>query len=315
MNNFWGLDKKEIISKINYIKENRSGYKEMIIYTDVVMKNKCLDKIYIDKSFGNRMNQIKEFESDKWCKYNADSYFEYAVIYRHNGYIAEYIELMEKVENSIVWYKNEYTELMYKDFGLFRGLQRIHALIINKKFDNIYSRVIKGKIDSYSKVNDVLWDSCSLDEVLYTLKIEADNFAGTNEIIHFQITMYTAIFFYLIDDRNRNEYKKIILNNAQKVIEAWNFSMEDEYIQLLDLSMEFPEIFGDILETPHKIVPADESLLSFNLVKPLTPLSKEEEESIKKMKKTSLKALMNKPKGIKKQKELIREYVVLRHNS
>ncbi|MGL5152475.1 MAG: hypothetical protein ACRC7N_18110, partial [Clostridium sp.] len=323
MNNFWG---KETINSIKLEFKIKVGEvtlnDEKIVETCIFWGRKHISKEVIDNYYNSLYQRIMNLDLDDEDRYSRIGAidFEYAIIYRYFNHLDMYKKLMYNSESMLlngIPQKKKYSEITkYRGFGFFKVLKRVHSLIMLRKFEDIYALITRKKGKPHECIEFAKWDYCSIDEILYTLDLDLDCYmTNKNESVEAQIKLYYALYLYLTTEDNKETFKKIILNNAQKMIEHYAFAVYDEYIQLLDLSMEFPEIFGDILETPHKIVPADESLLSFNLVKPLTPLSKEEEESIKKMKKTSLKALMNKPKGIKKQKELIREYVVLRHNS
>ena len=88
-----------------------------------------------------------------------------------------------------------------------------------------------------------------------------------------------------------------------------------DFLMLVDLSITFPEVFGDIIDKPHKIVKADESLLDFNKVKAVTPLSNVEKDLIKNLKDEDIRILMEKPKKLKNKKDFINNLVVLKHNA
>ncbi|MGL4774108.1 MAG: hypothetical protein ACRC2K_11120 [Clostridium sp.] len=323
MNRYWGLNEEDLKLRLNYQIKNKEGNIVDILYSHIVVDKKILNKEEIGKFLKKRleeMENIKLLHPNNIYRLKGLVYFEYAIIYRYYGYIDEYMRLLEEVDNIILCgvpkYYQDSEKVKYEEFVWDYALQRVHALIMLRRFDNIYSLVTRNKGDFHTRINSIKWDYCSVDEILYTIHSEVERYGAGNkdELVEAEVKMYYALYLYLTTEDNKNEYKKIILNNAQKMIEQYNFSVYDTYIKLLDLSMEFPEIFGNILETPHKRVPADESLLSFNLIKPLTPLSKEEEGLIKKLKKDSLRGLMNKPKSIKKGKEFVRDYVVSKHN-
>ena len=127
--------------------------------------------------------------------------------------------------------------------------------------------------------------------------------------------MYYSLYLYLTEDENKEEYKKLALNYSQRSIVSKKFAGITDFLMLVDLSITFPEVFGDIIDKPHKIVKADESLLDFNKVRAVTPLSNEEKDLIKNLKDEDIRILMEKPKKLKNKKDFINNLVVLKHNA
>ena len=193
--------------------------------------------------------------------------------------------------------------------------------MVLRKYDKPIYTVVTRDREAMSK-NDIRtfkWDYCSMDEFIYS--IMCDYYATKRTGYYFKendeflLKMYYSLYLYLTEDENKEEYKKLTLNYSQRSIESKKFAGITDFLMLVDLSITFPEVFGDIIDKPHKIVKADESLLDFNKVKAVTPLSNVEKDLIKNLKDEDIRILMEKPKKLKNKKDFINNLVVLKHNA
>lgn len=339
MNYFWGLKGKELLEKLHHDLSESSQ-----IYNDTSVRIKSEMQIREHILICNILGINKGVDIEKWYKANIEDDEKFlnstsmlnkisrvsygklykSLLYNFVGEKDKYMEILKEVEFPIInleeedKYKNMMTNRCYRN--LSPDSVRLHILIVLRKFEGIHAFITKDKnglVNSdnpsfkleetnfrqyvYSYISGLLW------EKRIGLKVD--------EITIFTIKMYYALYLYLTENEDKEEYKKIVLNYTQKIIINKEFNIYSNYAYILDLTINFPEVFGDILEKPHKIVKVDETLLDFNKPKPITPLSDNEKELIKNIKKDDLRLMRNKPKSLKKVDSFIQELVITLHNA
>ncbi|MFQ9674214.1 MAG: hypothetical protein ACLRZT_12800, partial [Clostridium paraputrificum] len=217
--------------------------------------------------------------------------------------------------------RNKKLDNFYGIIGYSKAVMKVHQIMVLGEYNKPIYTVVTRDREAMSK-NDIRtfkWDYCSMDEFIYS--IMCDYYATKRTGYYFKendeflLKMYYSLYLYLTEDENKEEYKKLTLNYSQRSIESKKFAGITDFLMLVDLSITFPEVFGDIIDKPHKIVKADESLLDFNKVKAVTPLSNVEKDLIKNLKDEDIRILMEKPKKLKNKKDFINNLVVLKHNA
>ena len=332
MNNFWGLSEDEIKKKFKSISEKKGDriIREKI-YDILISRNLCIEESTLRKNLDDDLQKISDSINilDK-NQAKATSIFLYALVAHISGKKEIYLEFLRSNDvakglfsNHIIndEERNKKLDNFYGIIGYSKAVMKVHQIMVLGEYNKPIYTVVTRDREAMSK-NDIRtfkWDYCSMDEFIYS--IMCDYYATKRTGYYFKendeflLKMYYSLYLYLTEDENKEEYKKLTLNYSQRSIESKKFAGITDFLMLVDLSITFPEVFGDIIDKPHKIVKADESLLDFNKVKAVTPLSNEEKDLIKNLKDEDIRILMEKPKKLKNKKDFINNLVVLKHNA
>lgn len=332
MNNFWGLSEDEIKKKFKSISEKKGDriIREKI-YDILISRNLCIEELTLRKNLDDDLQKISDsinILDKKQAK--ATSIFLYALVAHISGKKEIYLEFLRSNDvakglfsNHIIndEERNKKLDNFYGIIGYSKAVMKVHQIMVLGEYNKPIYTVVTRDREAMSK-NDIRtfkWDYCSMDEFIYS--IMCDYYATKRTGYYFKendeflLKMYYSLYLYLTEDENKEEYKKLALNYSQRSIESKKFAGITDFLMLVDLSITFPEVFGDIIDKPHKIVKADESLLDFNKVKAVTPLSNVEKYLIKNLKDEDIRILMEKPKKLKNKKNFINNLVVLKHNA
>lgn len=332
MNRFSSLSEDEIKEKFRQFSEEPRGPRVRKFIYDILLKNPTnMEEFDFKKNLNLDVEKIKSANNSGHKNQTiASDFFIYGLVAHILGDEKTYIELLssDEFQNGIFDTDMKKNERWCKELTSFYGVIRydiatikIHEIMVLRKYDKPIYTVVTRDREAMSKneIRTFKWDYCSMDEFIYSVLCDL---YGTKRIgqyykknDEFLLKMYYSLYLYLTEDENKEEYKKLALNYAQKAIESDYFDVVFDFIMLLDLSITFPEVFGDIIDKPHKIVKADESLLDFNKVKAVTPLSNVEKDLIKNLKDEDIRILMEKPKKLKNKKDFINNLVVLKHNA
>ena len=332
MNNFWGLSEDEIKKKFKSISEKKGDriIREKI-YDILISRNLCIEESTLRKNLDDDLQKISDSINilDK-NQAKATSIFLYALVAHISGKKEIYLEFLRSNDVSKGLFsnhiindeeRNKKLDNFYGIIGYSKAVMKVHQIMVLGEYNKPIYTVVTRDREAMSK-NDIRtfkWDYCSMDEFIYS--IMCDYYATKRTGYYFKendeflLKMYYSLYLYLTEDENKEEYKKLTLNYSQRSIESKKFAGITDFLMLVDLSITFPEVFGDIIDKPHKIVKADESLLDFNKVKAVTPLSNEEKDLIKNLKDEDIRILMEKPKKLKNKKDFINNLVVLKHNA
>ena len=332
MNNFWGLSEDEIKKKFKSISEKKGDriIREKI-YDILISRNLCIEESTLRKNLDDDLQKISDSINilDK-NQAKATSIFLYALVAHISGKKEIYLEFLRSNDvakglfsNHIIndEERNKKLDNFYGIIGYSKAVMKVHQIMVLGEYNKPIYTVVTRDREAMSK-NDIRtfkWDYCSMDEFIYS--IMCDYYATKRTGYYFKendeflLKMYYSLYLYLTEDENKEEYKKLTLNYSQRSIESKKFAGITDFLMLVDLSITFPEVFGDIIDKPHKIVKADESLLDFNKVRAVTPLSNEEKDLIKNLKDEDIRILMEKPKKLKNKKDFINNLVVLKHNA
>ena len=332
MNNFWGLSEDEIKKKFKSISEKKGDriIREKI-YDILISRNLCIEESTLRKNLDDDLQKISDSINilDK-NQAKATSIFLYALVAHISGKKEIYLEFLRSNDvakglfsNHIIndEERNKKLDNFYGIIGYSKAVMKVHQIMVLGEYNKPIYTVVTRDREAMSK-NDIRtfkWDYCSMDEFIYS--IMCDYYATKRTGYYFKendeflLKMYYSLYLYLTEDENKEEYKKLTLNYSQRSIESKKFAGITDFLMLVDLSITFPEVFGDIIDKPHKIVKADESLLDFNKVRAVTPLSNEEKDLIKNLKDDDIRILMEKPKKLKNKKDFINNLVVLKHNA
>ncbi|WP_195617967.1 hypothetical protein, partial [Clostridium paraputrificum] len=332
MNNFWGLSEDEIKKKFKSISEKKGDriIREKI-YDILISRNLCIEESILRKNLDDDLQKISDSINilDK-NQAKATSIFLYALVAHISGKKEIYLEFLRSNDvakglfsNHIIndEERNKKLDNFYGIIGYSKAVMKVHQIMVLGEYNKPIYTVVTRDREAMSK-NDIRtfkWDYCSMDEFIYS--IMCDYYATKRTGYYFKendeflLKMYYSLYLYLTEDENKEEYKKLTLNYSQRSIESKKFAGITDFLMLVDLSITFPEVFGDIIDKPHKIVKADESLLDFNKVRAVTPLSNEEKDLIKNLKDEDIRILMEKPKKLKNKKDFINNLVVLKHNA
>ncbi|MDB2091983.1 hypothetical protein [Clostridium paraputrificum] len=332
MNNFWGLSEDEIKKKFKSISEKKGDriIREKI-YGILISRNLCIEESTLRKNLDDDLQKISDSINilDK-NQAKATSIFLYALVAHISGKKEIYLEFLRSNDvakglfsNHIIndEERNKKLDNFYGIIGYSKAVMKVHQIMVLGEYNKPIYTVVTRDREAMSK-NDIRtfkWDYCSMDEFIYS--IMCDYYATKRTGYYFKendeflLKMYYSLYLYLTEDENKEEYKKLTLNYSQRSIESKKFAGITDFLMLVDLSITFPEVFGDIIDKPHKIVKADESLLDFNKVRAVTPLSNEEKDLIKNLKDEDIRILMEKPKKLKNKKDFINNLVVLKHNA
>lgn len=332
MNRFSSLSENEIKEKFRQFSEEPRGPKVRKFIYDILFKNPInREEFDFKKNLNLDVEEIKTANNlGNKNQSIASDFFIYGLVAHIFGNEKTYIELLssDEFQNGIFdtdmkknekWCK-ELTRF-YSVIGYSRVTKKIHEIMVFKKYEKPIYTVVTRDREAMSKneIKTFKWDYCSMDESIYSVLCDlyvtkrVGRYYKKND--EFLLKMYYSLYLYLTEDENKEEYKKLALNYAQKAIESDYFNVVFDFIMLVDLSITFPEVFGDIIDKPHKIVKADESLLDFNKVKAVTTLSNVEKDLIKNLKDEDIRILMEKPKKLKNKKDFINNLVVLKHNA
>ena len=332
MNNFWGLSEDEIKKKFKSISEKKGDriIREKI-YDILISRNLCIEELTLRKNLDDDLQKISDsinILDKKQAK--ATSIFLYALVAHISGKKEIYLEFLRSNDvakglfsNHIIndEERNKKLDNFYGIIGYSKAVMKVHQIMVLGEYNKPIYTVVTRDREAMSK-NDIRtfkWDYCSMDEFIYS--IMCDYYATKRTGYYFKendeflLKMYYSLYLYLTEDENKEEYKKLTLNYSQRSIESKKFAGITDFLMLVDLSITFPEVFGDIIDKPHKIVKADESLLDFNKVRAVIPLSNEEKDLIKNLKDEDIRILMEKPKKLKNKKDFINNLVVLKHNA
>ena len=332
MNNFWGLSEDEIKKKFKSISEKKGDriIREKI-YDILISRNLCIEESTLRKNLDDDLQKISDSINilDK-NQAKATSIFLYALVAHISGKKEIYLEFLRSNDvakglfsNHIIndEERNKKLDNFYGIIGYSKAVMKVHQIMVLGEYNKPIYTVVTRDREAMSK-NDIRtfkWDYCSMDEFIYS--IMCDYYATKRTGYYFKendeflLKMYYSLYLYLTEDENKEEYKKLTLNYSQRSIESKKFAGITDFLMLVDLSITFPEVFGDIIDKPHKIVKADESLLDFNKVRAVPPLSNEEKDLIKNLKDEDIRILMEKPKKLKNKKDFINNLVVLKHNA
>ncbi|MDB2090654.1 hypothetical protein PM004_15000 [Clostridium paraputrificum] len=332
MNNFWGLSEDEIKKKFKSISEKKGDriIREKI-YDILISRNLCIEESTLRKNLDDDLQKISDSINilDK-NQAKATSIFLYALVAHISGKKEIYLEFLRSNDVSKGLFsnhiindeeRNKKLDNFYGIIGYSKAVMKVHQIMVLGEYNKPIYTVVTRDREAMSK-NDIRtfkWDYCSMDEFIYS--IMCDYYATKRTGYYFKendeflLKMYYSLYLYLTEDENKEEYKKLTLNYSQRSIESKKFAGITDFLMLVDLSITFPEVFGDIIDKPHKIVKADESLLDFNKVKAVTPLSNVEKDLIKNLKDEDIRILMEKPKKLKNKKDFINNLVVLKHNA
>lgn len=332
MNNFWGLSEDEIKKKFKSISEKKGDriIREKI-YDILISRNLCIEESTLRKNLDDDLQKISDSINilDK-NQAKATSIFLYALVAHISGKKEIYLEFLRSNDVSKGLFsnhiindeeRNKKLDNFYGIIGYSKAVMKVHQIMVLGEYNKPIYTVVTRDREAMSK-NDIRtfkWDYCSMDEFIYS--IMCDYYATKRTGYYFKendeflLKMYYSLYLYLTEDENKEEYKKLTLNYSQRSIESKKFAGITDFLMLVDLSITFPEVFGDIIDKPHKIVKADESLLDFNKVRAVTPLSNEEKDLIKNLKDEDIRILMEKPKKLKNKKDFINNLVVLKHNA
>lgn len=332
MNNFWGLSEDEIKKKFKSISEKKGDriIREKI-YDILISRNLCIEESTLRKNLDYDLQKISDSINilDK-NQAKATSIFLYALVAHISGKKEIYLEFLRSNDVSKGLFsnhiindeeRNKKLDNFYGIIGYSKAVMKVHQIMVLGEYNKPIYTVVTRDREAMSK-NDIRtfkWDYCSMDEFIYS--IMCDYYATKRTGYYFKendeflLKMYYSLYLYLTEDENKEEYKKLTLNYSQRSIESKKFAGITDFLMLLDLSITFPEVFGDIIDKPHKIVKADESLLDFNKVRAVTPLSNEEKDLIKNLKDEDIRIFMEKPKKLKNKKDFINNLVVLKHNA
>ncbi|MDC0802131.1 hypothetical protein POG14_08020 [Clostridium paraputrificum] len=332
MNNFWGLSEDEIKKKFKSISEKKGDriIREKI-YDILISRNLCIEESTLRKNLDDDLQKISDSINilDK-NQAKATSIFLYALVAHISGKKEIYLEFLRSNDVSKGLFsnhiindeeRNKKLDNFYGIIGYSKAVMKVHQIMVLGEYNKPIYTVVTRDREAMSK-NDIRtfkWDYCSMDEFIYS--IMCDYYATKRTGYYFKendeflLKMYYSLYLYLTEDENKEEYKKLTLNYSQRSIESKKFAGITDFLMLVDLSITFPEVFGDIIDKPHKIVKADESLLDFNKVRAVTPLSNEEKDLIKNLKDDDIRILMEKPKKLKNKKDFINNLVVLKHNA
>ena len=332
MNNFWGLSEDEIKKKFKSISEKKGDriIREKI-YDILISRNLCIEESTLRKNLDDDLQKISDSINilDK-NQAKATSIFLYALVAHISGKKEIYLEFLRSNDvakglfsNHIIndEERNKKLDNFYGIIGYSKAVMKVHQIMVLGEYNKPIYTVVTRDREAMSK-NDIRtfkWDYCSMDEFIYS--IMCDYYATKRTGYYFKendeflLKMYYSLYLYLTEDENKEEYKKLTLNYSQRSIESKKFAGITDFLMLVDLSITFPEVFGDIIDKPHKIVKADESLLDFNKVRAVTPLSNKEKDLIKNLKDEDIRILMEKPKKLKNKKDFINNLVVLKHNA
>ena len=332
MNNFWGLSEDEIKKKFKSISEKKGDriIREKI-YDILISRNLCIEESTLRKNLDDDLQKISDSINilDK-NQAKATSIFLYALVAHISGKKEIYLEFLRSNDVSKGLFsnhiindeeRNKKLDNFYGIIGYSKAVMKVHQIMVLGEYNKPIYTVVTRDREAMSK-NDIRtfkWDYCSMDEFIYS--IMCDYYATKRTGYYFKendeflLKMYYSLYLYLTEDENKEEYKKLTLNYSQRSIESKKFAGITDFLMLVDLSITFPEVFGDIIDKPHKIVKADESLLDFNKVRAVTPLSNEEKDLIKNLKDEDIRIFMEKPKKLKNKKDFINNLVVLKHNA
>lgn len=332
MNNFWGLSEDEIKKKFKSISEKKGDriIREKI-YDILISRNLCIEESTLRKNLDYDLQKISDSINilDK-NQAKATSILLYALVAHISGKKEIYLEFLRSNDVSKGLFsnhiindeeRNKKLDNFYGIIGYSKAVMKVHQIMVLGEYNKPIYTVVTRDREAMSK-NDIRtfkWDYCSMDEFIYS--IMCDYYATKRTGYYFKendeflLKMYYSLYLYLTEDENKEEYKKLTLNYSQRSIESKKFAGITDFLMLLDLSITFPEVFGDIIDKPHKIVKADESLLDFNKVRAVTPLSNEEKDLIKNLKDEDIRIFMEKPKKLKNKKDFINNLVVLKHNA
>lgn len=332
MNRFSSLSEDEIKEKFRQFSEEPRGPRVRKFIYDILLKNPInREEFDFKKNLNLDVEKIKTANNSGHKNQSiASDFFIYGLVAHIFGDEKTYIELLssDEFQNGIFDTDMKKNEKWCKELTRFYGVIRydittikIHEIMVLRKYNKPIYTVVTRDREAMSK-NDIRtfkWDYCSMDEFIYS--IMCDYYATKRTGYYFKendeflLKMYYSLYLYLTEDENKEEYKKLTLNYSQRSIESKKFAGITDFLMLVDLSITFPEVFGDIIDKPHKIVKADESLLDFNKVRAVTPLSNEEKDLIKNLKDEDIRILMEKPKKLKNKKDFINNLVVLKHNA
>ena len=332
MNRFSSLSEDEIKEKFRQFSEEPRGPRVRKFIYDILLKNPInREEFDFKKNLNLDVEKIKTANNSGHKNQSiASDFFIYGLVAHIFGDEKTYIELLssDEFQNGIFDTDMKKNEKWCKELTRFYGVIRydittikIHEIMVLRKYNKPIYTVVTRDREAMSKneIKTFKWDYCSMDEFIYSVLCDlyvtkrVGRYYKKND--EFLLKMYYSLYLYLTEDENKEEYKKLDLNYAQKAIESDYFDVVFDFIMLVDLSITFPEVFGDIIDKPHKIVKADESLLDFNKVKAVTPLSNEEKDLIKNLKDEDIRILMEKPKKLKNKKDFINNLVVLKHNA
>ena len=332
MNRFSSLSEDEIKEKFRQFSEEPRGPRVRKFIYDILLKNPInREEFDFKKNLNLDVEKIKTANNSGHKNQSiASDFFIYGLVAHIFGDEKTYIELLssDEFQNGIFDTDMKKNEKWCKELTRFYGVIRydittikIHEIMVLRKYNKPIYTVVTRDREAMSKneIKTFKWDYCSMDEFIYS--IMCDYYATKRTGYYFKendeflLKMYYSLYLYLTEDENKEEYKKLTLNYSQRSIESKKFAGITDFLMLVDLSITFPEVFGDIIDKPHKIVKADESLLDFNKVRAVTPLSNEEKDLIKNLKDEDIRILMEKPKKLKNKKDFINNLVVLKHNA
>lgn len=233
MNKIWGLIGNEFDERLQ--KEKRYNNKNFAIHADNIIYRKKVNisreelKNELDDELNNTINDKRISNVLQAISFDK---FKYALLYNFYGYREEYVKGLNEIEYIILG-KNYEDSVIYKPYYdiynreyLDYAIRKLHCVITlgEEKFKTFITRDrnIYSKNGENVRLN---FEESTVYEYIYTLMWAFNKDEYNNIIYKNSILMYYSLYLYLTEKDNKEEYKKLTLNYAQKVIED-----EDIYI-------------------------------------------------------------------------------------
>ncbi|MCR6516208.1 hypothetical protein M4I33_15170 [Clostridium sp. LY3-2] len=210
------------------------------------------------------------------------------------------------------------------DYECYSGgiLQKqLHALLLQKKFFDFYAQT---STDSQAYILGYIpktpWRKSNYIDLIYTAKciekVSAKEAPLRDVPADWWIDTYHALYLYNTQEDNKEDYAQIARNNVQKIIDGSRFYVCGDGAYIIDLVLEYPEIFEGALDGKLEVRKVKTKLDDFNKLRLSSPLKKEEEILLKELKKSpNLNfGYGEKPSKLKKLKEVSENLIISMHN-
>lgn len=210
------------------------------------------------------------------------------------------------------------------DYGCYSGgifQKQLHVLLLQKQFWGFYAQTstdLQGYILGY--IPKMPFRISNYIDLIYTAKciekVSAKEAPLRDDPAGWWIDTYHALYLYNTQEDNKEDYAQIARNNVQKIIDGSRFYVCGDGAYIIDLVLEYPEIFEGALDGKLEVKKVKTKLEDFNKLRLSSPLTEDEEILLKGLKKEqSLNfGYGEKPLKLKKLKEIIENLIISMHN-
>ncbi|MGL5149450.1 MAG: hypothetical protein ACRC7N_02615, partial [Clostridium sp.] len=208
---------------------------------------------YIDKVYNNYLSEKNN--NNKYGNRAASDGLIAARCFRLINNEDMYTEVLEDCSPYVMCMVSSGKEpiLEYSSASGYILKDQLHLLALQRKFDKIYALSTSDRsayILGYTP--KVKWRESSYIDLVYLAKCifkEAKKeVLGVDDAGNWWIDVYHALYLYNISDDNKEDYAQIARNNIKKIMENSRFALYRDGAYIVDLVLEYPEVFEGALE-------------------------------------------------------------------